>query len=153
MKVTLSADGKTATITAFDGYEIADVMLNGVSLGKVTEVKNLKTGDKLVVTVEKKEAEPTKEEILAALADQQLTARSKLVTMKNGKKAVKITWYNKNGEIMDFDGVEIYRSTKRNSGYGKKPIFISATGKCYNTAIKSRKRLNLVDESIAAVVL
>ena len=126
VKVTLSADGKVATITADDGYEIADVVLNGVSLGKVTEVKNLKTGDKLVVTVTKKEAEPaepTKAETIAALADQQLTARSKLVTMKNGKKAVKIIWYNKNGEMMDFDGVEIYRSTKKNSGYGKKPFY------------------------------
>ena len=123
VKVALSADGTVATITVDDSYEIADVMLNGVSLGKVTEVKNLKTGDKLVVTAEKKAAEPTKEEILAALADQQLTARSKLVTMKNGKKAVKITWYNKNGKMMDFDGVEIYRSTKKNSGYGNKPFY------------------------------
>ena len=136
VKVTLSADGTVATITADDGYEIADVMLNGVSLGKVTEVKNLKTGDKLVVTVEKKEAGPTKEEILAALADQQLTARSKLVTMKNGKKAVKITWYNEDGEMMDFDGVEIYRSTKRYSGYGKKPFFTTEKDAYYNTAIK-----------------
>ena len=57
--------------------------------------------------------------------------------MKNGKKAVRITWYNANGEMMEFDGVEIFRSTKRNSGYGKKPIFTSETGKYYNTAIKA----------------
>ena len=81
-----------------------------------------------------------KKETLAALADQKLTARSKIVAMKNGKKAVKITWYNKKGKIMDFDGVEIYRSTKKNSGYGKKPISTSATGKYYNTAIKSGTR-------------
>lgn len=139
VKVTLSADGTVATITVDDGYELEDVVLNGVSLGKVTEVKNLKTGDKLVVTSSKKPAEPTeptKEEILALLAEQKLVARSKLVTMKSGKKAVRITWYNKNGEMMDFDGVEIFRSTKRNSGYGKKPIFTSATGKYYNTAVK-----------------
>ena len=136
IKVTLSTDGTAATITVDDGYQLTDVVLNGVSLGKVTEVKNLKTGDKLVVTSSKKPAEPTKEEILALLAEQKLVARSKLVTMKNGKKAVRITWYNKNGEMMDFDGVEIFRSTKRNSGYGKKPIFTSATGKYYNTAVK-----------------
>ena len=63
------------------------------------------------------------EETLAALADHKLAARSKLVTMKNGKKAVKITWYNKNGGMMDFDGVEIYRSTKKKSGYGNKPFY------------------------------
>ena len=77
-----------------------------------------------------------KEETLAALADQQLTARSKLVTMKNGKKAVKITWYNENGELMDFDGVEIYRSTRRNAGYGKTPFFTTEKDAYYNTAIK-----------------
>ena len=77
-----------------------------------------------------------KEETLAALADQQLTARSKIVTMKNGKKAVKITWRNEVGERMDFDGVEIYRSTKRNSGYGKTPFFTTEKYAYYNTAIK-----------------
>ena len=72
----------------------------------------------------------------ALLTDQQLTARSKLVTMKNGKKAVKITWYNENGELMDFDGVEIYRSTRRNAGYGKTPFFTTEKDAYYNTAIK-----------------
>ena len=115
------------------------VVLNGASKGKVNEIKGLKTGDSLVVTASKKPAEPTeptKEDILAVMAEQKLVARSKLVTMKNGKKDVRITWYNQNGEMMDFDGVEIFRSTKRNSGYGKKPIFTSVTGKYYNTAIK-----------------
>ena len=136
VKVTLSTDGTVATITVEAGYDLADVVLNGVSKGKVTEVKGLKTGDKLVVTAAKKATEPTKEDILATLADQKLVARSKVVTMKNGKKAVRITWYNQNGEMMEFDGVEIFRSTKRNSGYGKKPIFTSETGKYYNTAVK-----------------
>ena len=139
IKVTLSAYGTVATITVDDGYELADVVLNGVSKGKVTEVKGLKTGDKLVVTAAKKETEPTdpaKAEILAKLSEQKLAARSALVTMKNGKKAVRITWYNRNGEMMDFDGVEIYRSTKKNSGYGKKPIFTSKTDKYTNTSVK-----------------
>ncbi|MGN1414974.1 MAG: hypothetical protein ACI4WY_12100 [Anaerovoracaceae bacterium] len=77
-----------------------------------------------------------KEETLAALADQRLTARSKIVAMKNGKKAVKITWYNESGELMDFDGVEIYRSTRRNAGYGKTPIFTTEKDAYYNTAIQ-----------------
>ena len=140
VKVTLSTDGTVATITVEAGYDLADVVLNGTSKGKVTEVKGLKTGDKLVVTATKKAAEPTDptdEAILATLADQKLVARSKVVTMKNGKKAVRITWYNANGEMMEFDGVQIYRSTKKNSGYGKKPIFTSETDKYYNTAIKA----------------
>ena len=143
VKVTLSADGTVATITFDDGYELTDVVLNGVSKGKVTEIKNLKTGDKLVVTSAKKETEPTdpaKEEILAKLSDQKLAVRSELVTMKNGKKAVKITWHNEDGKMMDFDGVEIYRSTKRNSGYGKTPIFTTEKDAYYNTAIKPGTR-------------
>ena len=125
-KVTMSTDGSKATITVADGYELVDVTVNGVSKGTVTEITGLKTGDIVVVKTKKKQeepAEPTKEEILAVLADQKLAARSKLVTMKNGKKAVRITWYNRNGEMMEFDGVEIFRSTKRNSGYGKKPFY------------------------------
>ena len=136
VKVTLSTDGTVATITVEAGYELADVVLNGTSKGKVTEVKGLKTGDKLAVTATKKATEPTKEDILATLADQKLVARSKVVTMKNGKKAVRITWYNQNGEMMEFDGVQIFRSVKKNSGYGKKPIFTSETDKYYNTAVK-----------------
>ena len=126
-----------ATIKVDAGYELVDVVLNGTSKGKVTEVKGLKTGDKLVVTAAKKATEPTKEDILATLADQKLVARSKVVTMKNGKKAVRITWYNANGEMMEFDGVQIFRSVKKNSGYGKKPIFTSETDKYYNTAVKA----------------
>lgn len=131
-KVTMSTDGSKATITVADEYELVDVTVNGVSKGTVTEITGLKTGDIVVVKTKKKQeepAEPTKEEILAALADQKLTARSKLVTMKNGKKAVKNTWYNKNGEMMDFDGVEIYRSTKKNSGYGNKPFYATKGSK------------------------
>ncbi|MGN0726879.1 MAG: hypothetical protein ACI4LL_01880, partial [Anaerovoracaceae bacterium] len=72
--------------------------------------------------------------------EQKLAARSKLVTMKNGKKAVKITWYNKNGELMAFNGIEIFRSTKRNSGYGKKPIYTTNKNAYYNTAVKKGTR-------------
>ena len=132
VKVTLSADGTVATIKVDAGYELVDVVLNGTSKGKATEVKGLKTGDKLVVTAAKKApepAEPTAEEIIATLADHKLAARSKVVTMKNGKKAVRITWYNANGEMMEFDGVEIFRSTKKNSGYGKKPFYATKESK------------------------
>ena len=121
-----------ATITVEAGYDLVDVVLNGTSKGKVTEVKGLKTGDKLAVTAAKKapeSAEPTAEEIIATLADHKLAARSKVVTMKNGKKAVRITWYNQNGEMMEFDGVEIFRSTKKNSGYGNKPFYATKESK------------------------
>lgn len=137
VKVTLSSDGTVATITVDPAYELADVVLNGTSKGKVTEVKGLKTGDKLAVTATKKATEPTKEDIIAIIESQQLVARSKVTTSPNGKKAILITWYDKNGNEVTFDGVQIFRSTKRNSGYGTKPIFTSVTGKYYNTAIKA----------------
>ena len=137
VKVTLSSDGTVATITVEAGYDLADVVLNGTSKGKVTEVKGLKTGDKLAVTATKKATEPTKEDIIAIIESQQLVARSKVTTSPNGKKAILITWYDKNGNEVTFDGVEIFRSTKRNSGYGTKPIFTSVTGKYYNTAVKA----------------
>ena len=46
--------------------------------------------------------------------------------LKNGKKAVKITRTNENGELMDFDGVVFFRSPKRYSSYGKTPFFFVA---------------------------
>ena len=118
--------------------------------GKMSKVKGQKNADgtftfvtghfSIYAIMTEEEADTAfaaqKEETLVALADQQLTARSKIVTMKNGKKAVKITWYNENGELMDFDGVEIYRSTRRNAGYGKTPFFTTEKDAYYNTAIK-----------------
>ena len=38
---------------------------------------------------------------------------------------------------MDFDGVEIFRSTKRYSGYGKEPFFDTSKDAYYNTAIEA----------------
>ncbi len=84
-----------------------------------------------------------KEEILAKLDSYELVARSAAGKTPGGKKAIKIRVYDKNGLSTDFfDGIEIYRSTKKNSGYGKKPVFVIKSGKSsyYNTAIKSATR-------------
>ncbi|MGC2871856.1 hypothetical protein ACDL92_00990 [Ihubacter sp. mB4P-1] len=137
----LSEDGKTVNITVKDGYEIEEVLVNGISKGKVTSLSDLKTGDKVEVKVVKKEVTPTIEEVKAELAKvttENFKANSAQVKMKNGKKAIKITWKNASGA--KFDGIEIFRSTKKNSGYGKKPIFTSKSGKFYNTSIKKGKR-------------
>jgi len=136
--VTLGILGNTATIAAADGYEIVDVTVNGVSKGAVTSLSGLKTGDKIVVitkTIEpeapaKTEAELVQEE----LDDKELVARSKATKSPKGKDAILITWYDKAGAELDFDGVEIFRSTKKNSGYKK--VFTSKTDKYYNTAIE-----------------
>ena len=135
VKVTLSADGKIATIEAEAGFELDTVVLNGTDKGIVKEVKGLKTGDKLVITAKKIVTEPDYSDIIAALDDYKLAARSKMVTMKNGKKAVKITWYDEDGRELDFDGVEIFRSIKRYKGYGTKPFFETEKDQYYNTLI------------------
>ena len=55
-------------------------------------------------------------------------------TVLNGKRTVRIPECSQNGEI-------IRRSRDfllhKNSGYGKKPLFTSAKGKCRNTAVKN----------------
>ena len=128
---TLNYYGDKLTIKAKDGYDLADVLLNGVSKGKVTEVTGLRTGDKVEVKTAKKQEEPqkpTKEEIIAGINGSRLVARSRLITLDNGKKAIRITWYDKAGMEVNFDGVEVYRSVKKNKGYGKKAFYETKDG-------------------------
>ena len=122
-ETSLSILGTNLTIKVTEGYELTDVILNGVSKGKVTELTGLRTGDKVEVKTEKKQEKPTKEEIIAALDNSKLVARSKLITLENGKKAVRVTWYDQNGNEIDFDGIEVYRSVKRYKGYGLEPFY------------------------------
>jgi len=64
--------------------------------------------------------------------------KSKLVKAKNGKKAVKLTWDTRSD--LEFDGVAVYRSTRKNSGYGKKPFFTTTKDSYTNTAVKNGTR-------------
>ena len=82
-------------------------------------------------------AEPSKAETLAALDSSRLVARSKLVTLKNGRKGIRITWSDRNSAEMNFDGVEIYRSTKKNR-FGKKPFYATKGGKSAGYYINSK---------------
>ena len=82
----------------------------------------------------------TKEELITAVKGQKLTAASKLIKTKSGKKAITITWTVKNGKGIKLDGVQIFRSVKKSSGYGKKPIFTSKGTKYTNTSVKKGKR-------------
>ncbi|MBQ8564169.1 MAG: bifunctional metallophosphatase/5'-nucleotidase [Firmicutes bacterium] len=59
-----------------------------------------------------------------------MTLKSQQVKVK-GKKAVKLTWAAPEG--VDFDGFQVYRSTKKNSGYGTKPIFTTEKTSYTNT--------------------
>lgn len=84
------------------------------------------------------DAEKAIEEQKESIKAMKFKLRSQLVKTKSGKKAIKLTWTNPS-EI-EFEGVAIYRSTKKNTGYGKKPIYVSKSGKYTNTAVKSGKK-------------
>ena len=87
----------------------------------------------------------SEEEVNEAIKEQKkavkalkLKLRTQLVKTKSGKKAVKLTWTNPSD--IELDGVEIYRSLKKNSGYGKKPLYISKSGKYTNSTVKAGKK-------------
>ena len=140
VKITLSADGKTATITIEEGYELDDVVLNGTSKGKVTEVKDLRTGDKLVVTAKKKdsgaddaELDKKVKELISGL---EFKARSQ--KLKNGNIRVKLQ--GQFDEIKELEKLgytvkyKFYRSTKKSSGYKATvtknvPLYINTAGR------------------------
>ena len=66
-----------------------------------------------------------------------LVARSEKSEAK-GKEAIKITWTEADGDdLAVLDGYEIYRSTKRYEGYGKKPFFKTERTAYWNTAIEA----------------
>ena len=96
--------------------------------GKQSELKE--TGEAADETGTEEEAE------IEAVKNFNPKAKSKVVRLKNGKKAVLLTWDKGNVEL---DGVEIYRSTKRNSGYGKKPIFTTKKETYCNSTVKKGK--------------
>ena len=84
----------------------------------------------------KLDAVETAEKVIAKVESIKFKASSKKTTLK-GKAAIKITW---NAPEMDLDGYEVFRSTKKNSGYGKKPIFTTAkTSYTNNKGLKAGK--------------
>ena len=127
--VAISKDGTAATFTPAAGYIIMDILVNGKSVGALASITNLKTGDIVECITQNRSG------MQALMNNYALTARSKVVTMKTGKPAIRITWFDRNGDKLNFDGVEIQRSTKRYSGFKK--MFDSNRNKYYNTNIKT----------------
>ena len=117
------------------GYQIKDVVVNGVSLGAVTIVQ-LKDGDDVKVYFEKigasdedatdgntSGASVSKEKLIAGVKATTIKASSVNVV---GTK-IRVVWKKSPGYKVDY--YQIFRSTKRNSGYGTKPIYTTKTGK------------------------
>lgn len=88
----------------------------------------------VIMAAEDADKELDKQEIAQAKATK-LVARSEAVTLKNGKKAIKITWKAKEGDLKNIDGVQIFRSTKKADGTYKK-VFTSKSGRYINSSIK-----------------
>lgn len=139
--VALNADGTAAKIVLQEGYELVDVTLNGVSQGKVTEIKGLKTGDKLVVITKKQETLEQQEQkrdkqVKKTFDALKLKARSK--KLKNGNIRISFAGQFAEFEALAKQGYTIkyrfYRSTKKSSGYkrmflSEQPIYINTHGK------------------------
>ena len=137
-KADLSADGRTATITAAAGYELASVVLNGKEMGKVEKLTGLKTGDKVTITFRAKAGETDgKEEtdkmIAREVSKLRMTARSARTAKKNVKLVVKadLKAITDAGYTVKY---KFYRSTKKSAGYkamktGKSGIYINTYGK------------------------
>ena len=139
--VALNADGTAAKIVLQEGYELVDVTLNGVSQGKVTEIKGLKTGDKLVVITKKQETLEQQEQkrdkqVKKTFDALKLKARSK--KLKNGNIRISFAGQFAEFEALAKQGYTIkyrfYRSTKKSSGYkrmflSEQPIYINTYGK------------------------
>ncbi len=141
-KIILSSNGRTATITPDEGYEIASVMVNGVDKGKVTEITGLKTGDKVEVTFKKTKATLDAEvrNMVAGLGD--FKARSSRVNSKI-KVALDMSDIDKEtlaaiAELGYTVKYRYYRSTKKLSGY--RAMRTGTTGVYYNTIGKAGKR-------------
>ncbi len=120
-KVELSSLGTTAAITVEEGYELVDVTLNGVSLGKVTTVTGLKTGDKLVITTQKKLTDEEKD-LIEAVESAAIDASTVL-----GDGYIRVNWTTAGTTEMDY--YEIYRSTERDGDYGDTPYFTTKHGR------------------------
>ncbi len=127
-KTTLSPDGTTLTITPDEGKEVEKVLLNGKDLGAVTEIKGLKTGDKVEITFKDKTSDPSgtltpaQSKLAKGVRNTTIVLKSKLT--KSGK--IRLTWTKSKDYKLDY--LEVYRSTKKNSGYGKKPFFTTKHG-------------------------
>lgn len=132
--------GKELTLTPepADGYTLKALYINDEPAGQTPYVFTISEDVKVKAEFEKTQTQLIKEarEYASSI---KLIAKSKLVTTANGKKAVKVYWYDKNGKTLSFDGYEIYRSVKKSS-YGKKPIFTTNKTQYLNTAVKKGTR-------------
>ena len=121
----LTLNGTKVTITVEEGYELVDVLVNGISKGKVTELTGLKTGDKVEIKTEKTPEKLEPQAVKNLVKELKLVARSERLSNGNVRiRVTKITDINdnpvdlnemeKNGYTVKF---KYYRSVKKSAGY------------------------------------
>ena len=134
-KADLSADGRTATITADAGHELVSVVLNGKEMGKVEKLTGLKTGDKATITFQAKtDGKAEMDKMIAQKTSKlKLMARSAKTAKKNSKVVVKgdLKAITDAGYTVKY---KFYRSTKKSAGYmavltKKAPTYFNTYGK------------------------
>ena len=142
VKAELRINGTKATITVEAGYEITDVLVNGVSIGKVTEITGLKTGDKVEIKTAKKQTEP-EFNVKNYVKELTLAARSSKTAKGNIRiKVASVT--DENGNPIDLSELKakgytvkykFYRSEKKAAEYGARiekdtdnNVYINNTG-------------------------
>ena len=131
-KADLSADGRTATITANSGHELVSVVLNGKEMGKVEKLTGLKTGDKATITFKAKtDGKAEMDKMIAQKASKlTLMARSTKTAKLNIKVVVKgdLKAITDAGYTVKY---KFYRSTKKSAGY--KAVLTKKAPTYYNT--------------------
>lgn len=135
---------QTFKITPNDGYEIAEVLVDGKNVGAVTSYtfENVTTDHTISATFKKKAAvdpaddkNDTAAKIKAAKAVK-IKASSSQGINKKGKRYIKVKWTKKGAKVT---GYQVYRSEKKKSGYKK--FFTTKKKYYYNTKLlKKGKR-------------
>ena len=134
--------GTEVTITGepAEGCVLKALYLNG----EAVEAKSPYTFNIYADTTVKAEFEKTQEQLIketnAYNSTIQLIAKSKIAKTAKGKRAIRVYWFEKNGKTLNFDGYEVYRSVKKNKGYGKKPIFTTENTKYLDPAVEKGTR-------------
>ena len=122
-----TAVSAAASANKYDEAEQAEV--KAILDKAAADIKNAKTEEEVKAIREAAQAEidkvlttEEKAQIKAVKGvDKEIFKAKSKYSKLNGKRAIKLTWNVPNE--MKFDGFEIYRSTKKYSGYGKSPYF------------------------------
>ena len=122
-----TAISAAASANKYDDAEQAEV--KAILDKAAADIKNAKTEEEVKAIREAAQAEidkvlttEEKAQIKAVKGvDKEIFKAKSKYSKLRGKRAIKLTWNVPDG--MKFDGFEIYRSTKKFSGYGKTPYF------------------------------